>query len=86
MTTPWQLHQDLMRVTEAEIARASRHASQLTELRLSAGDRRRRVGAVLGALFRSRRIRPRWARRGSTRRAPDQLRYDRSCQSRNVSS
>ncbi|RSM74093.1 hypothetical protein DMB66_01255 [Actinoplanes sp. ATCC 53533] len=59
MTTPWQLHQDLIRVTEAEIAHTSRHASQLAELRLSAGDRRRRVGAVLGALFRSRRIRPR---------------------------
>ena len=59
MTTPWQLHQDLMRVTEAETARTSRHAAQLAELRLSGGDRRRRVGAVLGALFRSRGIRPR---------------------------
>jgi len=59
VTTPWQMHQDLLRVTEAEIARTSRHASQLAELRRSAGDRRHRVGAVLGALFRGRRIRPR---------------------------
>ena len=60
MTTPLPIpmHQDLMHVTQAEIARTSRHASQVREVRLSAGDRRRRIRAVLAALLPSRRIRP----------------------------
>lgn len=60
MTTPWQLKHELIHVTEAELARTSRRAYQLTELRPSAGDRRlrRRIRAVLGAFSRARTIRP----------------------------
>jgi hypothetical protein len=61
MTTPLPIpmQQDLMHVTQAEIARTSRHAAQVREVRLSAGHHRRRpIRAVLAALFPARRVRP----------------------------
>jgi hypothetical protein len=56
MTTPWPIpmHQDLIQVTQDEIARTSRHAAQLREVRLH----RRRLRAVLAALRPVRRARP----------------------------
>jgi hypothetical protein len=59
MTTPWPtaMQQDLMHVTQAELARTSRQATQLRELRLAGG--RRRLPTLLTALFRRRRAVPR---------------------------
>ena len=55
MTTPWptSMQRDLMQVTQEEIARTSRHAAQVREVRPS----RRRIRAVL-ALLPIRCIRP----------------------------
>lgn len=60
MTTPlpMPMQQDLMHVTQAEIARTSRHAAQMREARLSAGPRSSRIRAALATLFPARRIRP----------------------------